>query len=313
MNVIIETILVICGFFIISCGYIVAVDLYQREKASDRIKFALDNGASVIPAKRQEPFWYRLPIQIGQWFADTGLLNTRTLEGMQAAVNAAGFRGQTAYVLLIGSKIVLGLGLPIILSVIAIGLGYPLIFDIGAGVAGAVVGLLAPEWSLRWFKTRYQKAIENGIADALDLLVICIDSGLGIETAIMRVAVEMQDSYPMISSEFRLTSQDLQISPDVEQSLRNLAQRCQVESVERLANTLIQSVVYGTPLSSSLHQLADDLRAKSLARFEEEASKLPSKMTVPMILFILPSLITVVIGPSIGPLMKSLSHMKFGK
>lgn len=124
-----------------------------------------------------------------------------------------------------------------------------------------------------------------------------------------RVAIEMSENYPILSREFMTTGQDLQLNPDVEAALRDFAARTGIDETGRFSKTLIQSVVYGTPLSQSLHTLSDEMRAQALANFEETAAKLPTKMTVPMIMFILPALMVVIIGPSVGPVMAALGSM----
>jgi tight adherence protein C len=168
---------------------------------------------------------------------------------------------------------------------------------------------MIPEFVVSNLKSKYQAAIRSGMPDALDLMVISVDSGLALESAIARVAIEMSESYPILSREFMTTGQDLQLNPDVEHALRDFSIRTGIEETNRFSKTLIQSVVYGTPLSQSLHTLSKEMRAQALVNFEETAAKLPTKMTVPMILFILPALMVVIIGPSIGPVVTALSGM----
>lgn len=304
-TVLISLLIGISGFFVLK-------NTVKEELIENRISKVINASDSVVKIKnkqKSESLLISFVLFVGKKFSDTGILNTKTLDSIKSAVQVAGFRDNTAYALLIGAKIILSIGLPVVFLLLAMTFDLPMAKLIISACCGMVLGLLSPEWALRAFRRRYQNLLRAGMADALDLLVICVDSGLGLESAIARVALEMRETYPLLSHEFHITSQDIQINPDIEASIRSLATRTKVDSIQRLANTLIQSLVYGTPLASSLHTLAGELRHQTLVDFEERASKLSTKMTVPMILFILPALIVVVIGPSIGHLENAFAHL----
>lgn len=300
-------------FVIVFFGFMVAAEWFNNEKLIDRVEEVVAARKGLILQRdrikrREDQSIKGLAKRIGTWFAGTGMFNAKNLEALQSSLRAAGVRDNTAYTILIGAKIIGGIGTPILLTLIALGLHLKGMEVILAAFVGIVVGLMAPEWSLRAFKTKYQAAIQNGIPDALDLLIICVDSGLGLETALKRVANDMAEDYPVLSTELQITSQDIQVNPDVNAALKGLAARTQIESVGRLVSTLLQSINRGTPLVQALHSLSDEMRRAALVAFEETAAKLPTKMTVPMIIFILPALMTVIVGPAVGGIFKALAH-----
>lgn len=247
--------------------------------------------------------------QLGEAIAATGVLSGTNLAKIKEAVRAAGFRDNAAYTTLIGAKIVGAIGLPVVFLLAGLALHIAVIGAVIFAVIGFAIGLLSPEWALSIFRARYKASILEALPDALDLLVICVDSGLGLESALNRVATEIRENYPALSAEMQITCRDLQVNPDVEAALKSLSARVKIDGISRLVTTLIQSVVHGSPLSRSLHVLSREMRQDSLAAFEERAAKLPTKMTVPMITFILPALMTIIIGPAIHNVLIALSHM----
>jgi tight adherence protein C len=149
---------------------------------------------------------------------------------------------------------------------------------------GFVLGMLGPEWGLRAVRSRYQGALSDGFPDALDLLIICIDAGLGLESAMLKVAFEMMDSYPIIGMEFQMANNYIKLNPNVGVALNNMAERTGLPEIHHFGTTVMQSLIYGTPLSNSLAYLSHEMRAKALALFEEKASKLPTMMKLPMLI-----------------------------
>ena len=135
--------------------------------------------------------------------------------------------------------------------------------------------------------------------DAFDLLVICAEAGLGLDAALDRVAREMTQSTPVLAEEIGITAVELGFLPDRRVALMGFAERVQLPSVRALVNTLTQSERYGTPLAQALRVLSSELREERMMKAEEKAAKLPATLTVPMILFILPTLFIVLLGPAI--------------
>ena len=152
-----------------------------------------------------------------------------------------------------------------------------------------------------WLKNKIGKrsnGIRKGLPDALDLLVICAEAGLTVDAAFNRVARELGKAYPELGDEFALTSIELGFLTDRRSAFENLATRIDLEAVRGVVTTMIQTEKYGTPLASALRVLAAEFRNERMMRAEEKAARLPAIMTVPLILFILPVLFIVILGPA---------------
>ncbi|HET7604771.1 MAG TPA: type II secretion system F family protein [Sphingomicrobium sp.] len=176
-------------------------------------------------------------------------------------------------------------------------------------VAGVLVGSYkAPDI---WLKNRVNKrshAIRKGLPDALDLLVICAEAGLTVDAAFGRVARELGKAYPELGDEFGLTAIELGFLNERRQAFENLAQRVDLEAVRGVVTTMIQTEKYGTPLASALRVLSAEFRHQRMMRAEEKAARLPAIMTVPLILFILPTLFVVILGPASCSINDSFLH-----
>lgn len=166
-------------------------------------------------------------------------------------------------------------------------------------VAGTLIGSYkAPDI---WLKNKIKKrsdAVRKGLPDALDLLVICAEAGLTVDAAFGRVARELGKAYPELGDEFGLTSIELGFLNERRQAFDNLASRVDLEAVRGVVTTMIQTEKYGTPLASALRVLSAEFRNERMMRAEEKAARLPAIMTVPLILFILPVLFVVILGPA---------------
>ena len=157
-------------------------------------------------------------------------------------------------------------------------------------------------------RKRYQGALDRGLPDALDMMVMCAESGLSLEPTIQRVGEEIEPAHPAIAAELKLTSQEFQMSSDSHVVLANFGERTDLTSVRRVCATLSQTLQYGTPLSEALRVLSGEMRQEMLTRFEEKAARLPVLLTVPMILFILPSLFLIVGGPAVMQVLNLMRH-----
>jgi tight adherence protein C len=174
-------------------------------------------------------------------------------------------------------------------------------------VAGAaVLGFFAPELFVGNRIARRKQALQRALPDGLDLLVICAESGLSLDAALDRVAREIGAASPELGEELSLTSIELGFLPDRRQALHNLNRRTALPAIRGVVNTLVQTEKYGTPLSQSLRVLANEFRDARMLRAEEKAARLPATLTVPMIVFILPTLFIVLIGPAILSIMDNL-------
>jgi tight adherence protein C len=178
-------------------------------------------------------------------------------------------------------------------------------------VAGAIgLAYKAPDI---WLKNKINKrtaAIRKGLPDALDLLVICAEAGLTVDAAFGRVARELGKAYPELGDEFGLTAIELGFLNERRQAFGNLAERVDLEAVRGVVTTMIQTEKYGTPLASALRVLSAEFRNERMMRAEEKAARLPAIMTIPLILFILPTLFVVILGPASCSINDSFIHGK---
>ena len=161
-----------------------------------------------------------------------------------------------------------------------------------------VGGYKGPELFLKNKATKRTNEIRKGLPDALDLLVICAEAGLTVDAAFNRVAKELGRAYPELGDEFALTAIELSFLTERRQAFENLAYRVDLDAVRGVVTTMIQTERYGTPLASALRVLSAEFRNERMMRAEEKAARLPAIMTVPLILFILPVLFIVILGPA---------------
>ena len=255
--------------------------------------------AAVTQAKPAPIDPLRMIVSFGQGILRSGVVSSQTVASLQSNLEAAGIRGRNAVALLISSKIILAVMLPLAMFIMIHDVvSTPVIRNMLLVLAGAL-GLVGPDYVVRSLRKRYQAGVSAGLPDTLDMLVMCAESGLSLEPAIQRVGVEIQSAHPQIAGELLLTASEFQISPDSQGALLNLAERTGLPDIKRVVATLAQTLQYGTPLAEALRVLSAEMRQEILTRFEEKAARLPVLLTLPMIMFILPSLFLVVGGPAI--------------
>ena len=176
-------------------------------------------------------------------------------------------------------------------------------------VAGALIASYkAPDIYVKNLITKRSQAIRKALPDALDLLVICAEAGLSVDLAFNRVARELAKAYPELGDEFALTAIELGFLTDRRQAFENLAQRVNLDSIRGVVTTMIQTEKYGTPLAAALRVLSAEFRHERMMRAEEKAARLPAIMTVPLILFILPVLFIVILGPAACSIKDNVLH-----
>ena len=165
--------------------------------------------------------------------------------------------------------------------------------------AAGLIGFILPDTLVKNRISKRYAAIRKSLPDGLDLLVICTEAGLNLDSGLDRVCREMANSAPELSDEIGLTSIEIGFLPDRKMALGNLASRVDFQAMQTLVNTLVQTEKYGTPLAVALRVLAAEMRDERMMKAEEKAARLPAIMTVPMIIFILPALFIVLIGPAV--------------
>ncbi len=167
-----------------------------------------------------------------------------------------------------------------------------------AAAVGAVGGWLLPGILIGRSARRRATEVAAAMPEALDLLVICVDAGLSLEDALIRVVTELGESRPALADELALTSADLQILPSRDEALMRMADRVDMPSIRQVVTTLSQTLQYGTPLAQALRVISAQMRDDALIQLEERANQLPALLTVPMMLFIMPTIFLVVGGPA---------------
>lgn len=230
------------------------------------------------------------------------VLQQSQLEAVQQKLAHAGYRNKELGVIIIGLRAVL----PIVGAVIGFVLfywinyfGFESDFMKLMGFAATVaIGYKGPEIYLSNKATKRTKEIQKGLPDALDLLVICAEAGLTVDASFNRVAKELGRAYPELGDEFALTAIELSFLNERKMAFDNLAYRVNLEAVKGVVTTMVQTERYGTPLASALRVLSAEFRNERMMRAEEKAARLPAIMTVPLILFILPVLFIVILGPA---------------
>jgi tight adherence protein C len=258
--------------------------------------------AVVAPTDASQSGVLRLVAGVGDAITRGGLLSASTLEDLELRLSTAGIRGRSALTAFIGAKLLALAGLPLLTWIVVA--GWSSSMRIAAIAVAGLVGMLLPDYVVRTLHKRHLKAVERGLPDALDMLVICSEAGLGLEPAIERVGREIGHAHENVAEELLNTAREMRVNADRRAALMNMGTRTGLASLRRLGVTLVQTLQYGTPLSQALRTLSAEMRQEALTRFETRAGRLPALLTVPMIVFILPCVFLIVGGPAIVHVMQ---------
>src|SRR5271155_4409376 len=258
----------------------------ERERLTKTEKVSLRQTPKQLVSRVVEDF------NLGKWLAQ---------EAARDKLTQAGYRGHAPYVTFLFFRLVT----PILLFIAAVlyvfvisHMEKSIPVKIIMCVAAAYLGLQAPMLFLKNAISKRQLSIRRAFPDALDLLLICIESGMSIEVAFRKVSVEIATQSVALSEEFTLTTAELSYLQDRKVAYENLAKRTGLEGVKSVCLALQQSERYGTPLGQSLRVMAQENRDMRMTEAEKKAAALPPKLTVPMILFFLPVLFVVILGPT---------------
>lgn len=286
-------------FLLLAGSILLMPHLRRHEGMQARLRQVRMDGQTTAAITRPSgPLLVRFVAAVGAWLGRSSFVQARLAVGMRATLTQAGFRSQHAFSLFLGSKALLILLLPLT-AYLLIPSDVPSMRRNFVLLIAVVVGMMGPEFFIKRRRKQYIAALEVGLSDALDLMVICVESGLALEPAVERVGQEIKAAHPQVALEFELTTNELRVVADRRVAILNLGQRTGLEPLKRLSTTLVQTMQYGTPLASALRVLSAELRGETMIRFEAKAAKLPVLLTIPMILFILPCLFLVVGGPAI--------------
>jgi tight adherence protein C len=276
----------------------------KRVKALNERREQLKAGITASTSKRRAKLVQKNESadRIRQLLASMKVLQDSQLKAAQIKLMQAGIRSKEMAPVVIFGRLVLPIVLGGIMGFLVYGTEMfatwsPLkAYGLVAGTL--ILGYKAPDLYLQNTIKKRSDAVRKGLPDALDLLVICAEAGLTVDAAFARVSRELGKAYPELGEEFSLTAIELGFLTDRRQAFENLAMRIDLEAVRGVVTTMIQTEKYGTPLASALRVLSAEFRNERMLRAEEKAARLPAIMTIPLILFILPVLFIVILGPA---------------
>jgi tight adherence protein C len=223
----------------------------------------------------------------------------------------AGYRAKSAVGTYHLARFVLGVGLLAFGTLfVFIRSGEPSLVTIVLSVlVPGLLGYFLPNYWIERRRQLRQEDVTNGFPDALDLMLVCVEAGQSLDQAILRVASEVQSAYPTLAEEFEIVSNEMRAGKDRVTVLRDMAERCGVSDVSAFVTVLIQSATFGTSISDALRVYASEMRDKRVMRAEEKANLLPTKLTLGTMMFTVPPLLIILIGPSVYEIATSLGSL----
>ncbi|HXW70947.1 MAG TPA: type II secretion system F family protein [Methylocella sp.] len=267
----------------------------ERERIKLRERERLQAGKAKAGLRQESKAYMR---QIVERFSLSKWLGT---EQAKAQMAMAGFRGPQAEVGFLFFRLITPIGTLTLTAfyIFAINdFGLSLILKFAIVILAAFLGLKLPELYLKNVTTKRQHSVTRAFPDAMDLLLICVESGISIEHAFRKVAQEIGVQSIPLAEELTLTTAELSFLPDRRSAYENLGSRTGIEAIKQIVTVLIQAERYGTPLGSALRVVAKESRDNRMMAAEKKAAALPPKLTVPMILFFLPVLFAVILTPA---------------
>jgi tight adherence protein C len=258
----------------------------ERDRLSKTEKVSLRQTPKQLVSKVVEDF------NLGKWLAQ---------EAAREKLVMAGYRGQAPYITYLFFRMVTPAASALLAAVylfVVLDLHQPAMIKLGMCIAAAYIGMHAPLMFLKNRIARRQLSIKRAFPDTLDLLLICVESGMSIEAAFKKVSDEVGSQSVALAEELTLTTAELSYLPDRRQAYENLAKRTDLDGVKSVCMALQQAERYGTPLANMLRVMAQENRDMRMSEAEKKAAGLPPKLTVPMILFFLPVLFIVILGPA---------------
>lgn len=247
--------------------------------------------------------------RLGELLRNAAIVSEKDIADFQRQIVAAGFNARAAVPTFIGIKAVLLIFAPLLGFLFATVRGFDIQGMAMAVFAGIAVAVMAPNMVLGMMRRPFEKKLRKGLPDALDLLVVTAEAGLGLESALDRVVKEMRHSNAAVALEFTILVQELRLLPDRREALERFAERSGIEGFKRLAGTLSQTLRYGTPLSQALRTLAAEMRTERMLAIEEKAIRLPALLVIPLIVFIMPCVFIALVGPSVLELSRNMGMM----
>jgi tight adherence protein C len=304
--------LLTCLLFVVVMAAITAIGL----KFYVRPKEAIERVAGIAGTMNQSEHIPSHPSiafrQLLQRLGDVLPASPKDVTIMQRRLIRAGFRGPHALKILYGCKLIFVILLPIVATYFVASSQMESERKIMTVLAATAAGFFGPNQYVKTIAQRRQKELRRGMPNALDLLVVCVESGLGLDQAILQVAKELDHAHPEISEEFALVNLELKAGKRRTEALRNLADRTNVDELKKLVAVLIQADRFGTGIAQSLRGHADFMRVQARQVAEEKAAKLGVKLVFPIFFCILPSLFVVTVGPIAVKISRELIPMMRG-
>ncbi|WP_202387398.1 type II secretion system F family protein [Qipengyuania pelagi] len=300
---ILAAIAAVAVLFAIYTAVTISDPMAKRVKALNARREELKAGVVTATAKKRQSLTRKSDTteKVKEQLGRMKVLQDSQVREMRQKLAWAGYRNQEVAVILIALRAIL----PIVVGGFAFVMLYMVeiypdwqMKRVGALALVIFLAYKGPEIVLKNKATKRTDAIRKGLPDALDLLVICAEAGLTVDAAFNRVAKELGRAYPELGDEFALTAIELSFLNERKKAFDNLAFRVNLEAVKGVVTTMVQTERYGTPLASALRVLSAEFRNERMMRAEEKAARLPAIMTVPLIMFILPVLFIVILGPA---------------
>ncbi|MEO5925599.1 MAG: type II secretion system F family protein [Bryobacteraceae bacterium] len=289
---------------VVAGGAAIGLKLYVRPKeALERVTGSFEQ-EQAMPAHPSLAF-HDLIKRIGNFVPQS----PKDVTVMRRRLIRAGIRNENALKILYGAKAGMAVVLPLVVGSVIAGSATESANKIFAILAAAAVGFFGPNEYVRKLASKRQHEISRGLANALDLLVVCVESGLGLDQAILQVSKELEHAHPEISEEFGFVNLELKAGKRRVEALRNLAERTGVDDLKKLVAVLIQADRFGTGVAQSLRAHADFMRVQARQIAEEKAAKLGVKLIFPIFFCILPSLFLVTVGPVAMKIVRELIPM----
>jgi tight adherence protein C len=253
---------------------------------------------------QRRPVWERLLARLAGF-----LPNADGQESIRDGLTEAGLRGPNAVTTFLGAKILLAVGMPLVFFVIMAAFRQNLGNTLVWSIVFAVIGFYLPTLWLMSKSNERKTEVTHALPDALDLLVVCVEAGLGLNAAIVKVSQEITLASPVLSQELRQVNNEMKAGINRIDALRALADRTGVADVKSLVAVLVQTDRLGTSIAASLRAQSDSLRVKRRQRAEEAAHKVAVKLVFPLVLCIFPELLLVLLGPGFISIFRSLSKI----
>ena len=228
---------------------------------------------------------------------------------LQKQLMHAGFRSAEAPIIYRAIQLCSMAGFPLFVAIVCAAMAWPLNKAIVYIILAFITGFFLPRFFLRRITNNRQRDLRWGLADALDLMVVSVEAGLGLNAAMMKVATELKDVHYAIATEFELANLEIRVGRDRDEALRNLAERTGVDDLRSLVAMLIQTDKFGTSIAKGLRIFSDSLRTKRRQRAEQEAQKAAVKLLFPLACFLFPTLFIAILGPAALNLIDTVGKM----